>query len=390
MVRARLERVRQVWWRVKPYLLLLLGGLAVVALFILALIYVPKMQVPTGYWLHPKVIFDMENEARRTVAYIIGGILAVIGIALTFWRIRTLEKQVDAMEKQILVAQEGQITERFTRAIDQLGSGKMEIRLGGIYALERIAQDSEKDHWPIMEVFTTYVRENVPWSEPDEYEPIEDNDPNYKPRTDIQAILTVIGRRKEAFREKETRALNLSHTDLREMNLRESQLDRAGFTGANLNEARLVKASLQGANLSFARIDEARLNRANLEGADLWSAKLREAILVETNLKGARLWSANLREAILIGANLEGANLTGAWLQGVDFKGANLKDANFVGANLRDAKLEEANYLTINQVSKSRNLFGATLNAELRELVKKNYPHLLEKPPNGVEGKKEK
>ena len=38
----------------------------------------------------------------------------------------------------------------------------MAIRLGGIYALERIAKDSEKDHGPIMEVLTAYVRENAP------------------------------------------------------------------------------------------------------------------------------------------------------------------------------------------------------------------------------------
>ena len=38
----------------------------------------------------------------------------------------------------------------------------MAIRLGGIYALERIARDSEKDHGPIMEVLTAYVREKAP------------------------------------------------------------------------------------------------------------------------------------------------------------------------------------------------------------------------------------
>ena len=36
----------------------------------------------------------------------------------------------------------------------------MEIRLGGIYALERISNESEKDYWPIMEILTAYVRKN--------------------------------------------------------------------------------------------------------------------------------------------------------------------------------------------------------------------------------------
>jgi len=36
------------------------------------------------------------------------------------------------------------------------------VRLGGIYALERIANESEQDHWPIMEVLCTYVRNVAP------------------------------------------------------------------------------------------------------------------------------------------------------------------------------------------------------------------------------------
>ena len=81
-------------------------------------------------------------------------------------RIRALERQVQIGQEQLQVAQEGQITERFTRAIEQLGSDKMEVRLGGIYALERIANDSDKDYWPIMETLTAYVRERAPWREP--------------------------------------------------------------------------------------------------------------------------------------------------------------------------------------------------------------------------------
>ena len=153
------EKVGRGWQRLKPYLL---GPLVVLVLAgaVWALIYVPKMQVPLcppdQAGLPPKICFDIENEARRTLAYILAGILAIIGIYMAHRRIRTLERQV-------LVAQEGQITERFTRAIEQLGSERMAVRLGGIYALERIANDSDKDYWPIMETLTAYVRERTPW-----------------------------------------------------------------------------------------------------------------------------------------------------------------------------------------------------------------------------------
>jgi hypothetical protein len=87
---------------------------------------------------------------------------------------QSTEDQLEqARESQALtqrLTEQGQITDRFTRAIDQLGKTDdkgdklFEIRLGGIYALERIARDSEVDHWPIMEVLSAYVRQHAHWS----------------------------------------------------------------------------------------------------------------------------------------------------------------------------------------------------------------------------------
>ncbi|GIH97903.1 hypothetical protein ACFFMN_27895 [Planobispora siamensis] len=57
-------------------------------------------------------------------------------------------------------ARQGHITDRYTKAIDQLGSDKLDIRLGGIYALERIARDSRRDHPTIMEVLAAFIREH--------------------------------------------------------------------------------------------------------------------------------------------------------------------------------------------------------------------------------------
>ena len=34
------------------------------------------------------------------------------------------------------------MTDRYTKAIKQLGSKKLDVRIGGIYALERVARDS--------------------------------------------------------------------------------------------------------------------------------------------------------------------------------------------------------------------------------------------------------
>ncbi len=51
------------------------------------------------------------------------------------------------------------ITESFSKAVEQLGSDKLEVRLGGIYSLERISKESPDDYWTVMENLTAFVRE---------------------------------------------------------------------------------------------------------------------------------------------------------------------------------------------------------------------------------------
>jgi Flp pilus assembly protein TadB len=50
------------------------------------------------------------------------------------------------------------ITESFSKAVEQLGSDKLEVRLGGIYSLERISKESPDDLWMVMENLTAFVR----------------------------------------------------------------------------------------------------------------------------------------------------------------------------------------------------------------------------------------
>src|SRR5215207_2875546 len=129
-----------------------------------------------------------KKDFVQAVGVLVAGIAGVVGLFFTWRNLRltreNTEKQLQATrentERQLQVAREGQertqeatretlriteqgqITERFTRAIDQLGATddgkpKLEIRLGGIYALERIAKDSPKKYYAtIMEVLMAY------------------------------------------------------------------------------------------------------------------------------------------------------------------------------------------------------------------------------------------
>jgi len=99
---------------------------------------------------------QLQNDARATLLQALAGGALLLGAYFT-WR------QVQTGRQQVHLAEQGQITERFTRAIDQLGSDHLDVRLGGIYALERIARDSPGDRPTIGEVLTAYLRGHAPW-----------------------------------------------------------------------------------------------------------------------------------------------------------------------------------------------------------------------------------
>lgn len=407
--------------------------------FIYLIQQIPHWQVAQFGITNPKDLADAENSYRATLAQMLGGIAVGIGIYYT-WR------RISIAEDSLKVTQEGQITERFTRAVEQLGNEKIEIRLGGIYALERITDESDKDYWPIMEILTTYIRCNLPAETTgieEDYDPIvqffkDRNDgsgvmdfqpfEDKKDKTevnklplDIQAILTVIGRRKYSLSSGEPEPLDLGKTNLSRfnliganlegVNLRESNLRESKLQHANLRGAYLEEANLQGAELIKVNLHGAILNRANLQWATLSNAVLTNANLQKSNLKNAFLGTVNfegadfgsdidynslgwggawvtgaiLENAYLHEANLKKANLKGTNLKRSIFKKANLEMANLENADIEGANFEEANLkgiynLTIEQLSKAKTLYNAKLDPELEKPLREKYPALFKKP----------
>lgn len=231
-----------------------------------------------------------------TLAQILGGTALLSGLYFTW---RTLQ-----------VNREGQLTERFTRAIDQLGAKddrtgepRLELRLGGIYALERVDKESPERayHRTVMEVLTAYIREN---SRRDRGESSKSNSASSldaeqdkgveqdaeptlrRPPADIQAILDVLNRREE------DRVPEKHH--VHHLELQGADLQGAYLQGADLEAARLEGAHLQGAGLEAAHLEGARLQAAHLQGARLQVADLRKADLREArNLVQEQIEKAN-------------------------------------------------------------------------------------------------
>jgi hypothetical protein len=269
------------------------------------------------WYVHPTTPGE-RKEAITLLFQAVGGTALLLGAYFTWQQLLTSRSELRATEQS-------QITERFTRAIDQLGKsdspseGKsateasrsnLAIRLGGIYALERIAKDSKEDYSVVMEVLAAFVRENARWSANQENPELTFQ--GLQP--DVQAALTVIGRRTVAYQKDDNQQIDLSGTDLR------------------------------GAELS----------RANLNRVDLRATHLEEAILTDTQFEGATLIDARFARAVLRTSNLRKADLRGCDFRGATIDRVDFTDANLSGADLSGVDLHNVVGLTSQQLSSAK------------------------------------
>lgn len=272
------------------------------------------------------------NDVRTTLLQVIGGLVVLVGAYAT-WR------QVRVGQEGLRLTQEGHITDRFSRAVDQLGSEKPDVRIGGFHALARIAEHSPRDREAVISLQAAYLRTHLPWpptgpDAPAADVPINDIAPLEARAPDAQVALTGLGMLCE---HREQRWVNLSATDLRradcdglvlpEVNLDRACMEAAGFYHADLTQASLVSVNLRYADFKTATLCRARCALADLRGARLVLTDLRDADFTEADLREANLRKADARGAVFHRADLRLADLRGADLSMADLTGARVAGA---------------------------------------------------------------
>lgn len=279
---------------------LVVGLVALMGVLLLVVVYLPALAVDSAGLSRTDWLTHVES-LRASVLQGLGG-AALLGTL--YFSARTLR-----------LNRRGQLAERFTKAVEQLGQvgpEKLSVRLGGIYALEQIAIDSAELHWPVMEVLVAFVQGTSPDEDAPKARPWLDAMPRHGHplwerdrvplRAELQAVATVLGRRpavRRRWEREQGRALNLRFADLPRVVLRSAHLEDALLTAACLDHADLAAAHLERAFLAGAHLRHAFLRGAQLNGAFLREARLEHAVLRNADLRGADL----------TGANLEGADL---------------------------------------------------------------------------------
>ena len=363
---------------IRPGVLVLIGVLAA-GLAVLGWVLAPG-------WVSPPIAPDsplaqvVADEASRRAAVsatrtaLVTGLLGVVAL-LALWinnataRAALTNAEVAVSNSRVAVetlrvGERGHLTDRYAKAIEQLGDDKLAVRLGGIYGLQQYAEDSNRpgDQQTVVEVLSTFIRDKldgVGGSDPEKGGP-------RTPEADVLAAVSVLAQlppREGVVRAYIPGALfhsinisgarlaggNLSGVRMETVQIRSADLSGINLDGADLGNASLTRCNLTGASLLGTIFREgflsySKLHDAHLEGADLGTAKFEETELHGAHLTGADLGNADLSWAILPGADLRDTylfrtNFEGAVLDGVDFAGArDLVDGQLTAKQIAVAK----------------------------------------------------
>ncbi|MEU6593775.1 pentapeptide repeat-containing protein [Streptomyces sp. NPDC046881] len=221
------------------------------------------------------------------VATMLPGLAAVATLVFTW-------VSVTQVSEELTISEQGQIADRYDKAIERLDDDSANIRRGAIFSLQGIMEDSPRQQPAVIYDLSQYIRTHA-----SKKAASADKAP------DLQAALSVLGQR------------DPGHDGDRAVDLRGVQLAGVDLKGADLSGANLAGAVFSHGDLEGTKLSGADLHGASLNGANLHDADLSRAILYKTNLR-----DADLTEASLGGADLAAAELAGAYLTDVRVDGA--------------------------------------------------------------------
>lgn len=206
------------------------------------------------------------NDVRATMLQGLAAAVALGGVALG--AVTTL--------RQIRVHREGQFIDRFSKAIEQLSSDQAGTRMGGVYAMEQIAEAAPHYRGHIAALLASFVRQHAPWPPSRPLQDVDLERQRYHGglRDDVGGAMAALSRRAMIL---PGTGIELEKVDLRGADLAGQDLSRFCFAGSSLDDAILTGCDLSGTTFAGASLRNADLTGATLTGTDFTNADLEGA-----------------------------------------------------------------------------------------------------------------
>ena len=272
----------------------------------------PKTWLPSAWkWLGSSEDGKAYNgDILRNVGFIVAGVVA---LAFALWRALVAQSQARAAHGQAQTAQQSLLNERYQRGAEMLGSPVPSVRLGGIFALQRLAEERpEQYHVQVMRLLCAFVKD--PDGDAATYagghvSPVRIA--RHSLRQDVQAAVEGISTLLPGWTVVDREPGD--YIDLRGSRLSGIRLEGGDLSGVDLTDAELVRADLENTNIRGAILTRAQLQDSNLRSADLTGTNMVRTNLAQADLSHATLDATYLIQAILDEASFDQASLAQTW-----------------------------------------------------------------------------
>lgn len=247
-------------------------------------------------------------------------ITAIVAVGSLIGTAISIRETSDNAANDRRLQQRGQASDRYLKAVEQLAAPTPDLRLGGIYALDQLYNDSPLDAEQIVAVLLSYVRNRAPVANcprrslPTDPKPLINPDDTYDPPADIQASLRVIGRKpipaSEALDMSDLclRGMDLSRLSLSSADFSNSYASGANFYASNLAHSRFVDANISNSNFSSADLHASVIENAEVSYSEFFFAQMRFARIENSVMHAARFQRADLRDASIRFCEIGGSN----------------------------------------------------------------------------------
>lgn len=347
-------------------------------------------------WLGPYLLSKSVNPSKREQvetytrniwieSFKTSGGLAFVFTAYFAWR-------------NLKATEQKQITDRLSKAIEQIGSEVPTIQIGGIYCLKRLAEDSlDRDYFIVIDVLSELLRSSSVKPNISRHNLVENfykgdassqDVKNLKPEAIsrvLQVILEVLSDLRDLNPSQE-KLLNLRRLNLWGANLKGRNLAHTDFSESILSQVNAIEADLRKCNFHYAILcpgPEHFNGRITPDSRNTWMERTKldqcnfeisymcyGVVFNEASLRKANFRYANAEETFFTNCNLQEACFHGAKLRNSSFVGSDLKNTDFQNSDIAGADFSRCQNMTESQIKKSKNWESAKLPSYLQVIEK--------------------
>ena len=279
------------------------------------------------------IIKFIEEKLKIEFSLIGSALIAIIGLKLFLHRLEKQEEQIDLQRKQ-------RTDDRFTTAVELLGSSETSARTEAIYSLYHLAIEDKKYRKEVSQILCSHIRSKT--NEPDYKEEHKD-----RPSNEIQTTIDLLLKNQDGnkglycqdfAKEKSFPQANFKYAYLVKADFNRAQCQKADFNRAQCQKANFSFAQCQAANFNAAQCQKANFLNAQCQGANFNKAQCQGASFFKAQCQEAYFWDAHCQGAGFILAHCQAADFSNAQCQGAYFRSAQCQGAYFRSAQCQGAK----------------------------------------------------